>query len=406
MPLVKVSHVLQTPHGPVIAGELVVGEYLAPGELRDSISGEELPTNALVLGDIGAIDEIGHEVGFGFLKKIGRGLKKVGKVAVKLHTAPLKFAGKVTKGVVKAHVNVLKRTGKIVAKGTVAAVKYAKKNPVKALALAAIPGALGVYATYKAAKFVGKKVAQKLGGGGGAQEELPPSEEQQALPPMEPESSPGEQEPTTEPPEETAPPDVLEAPEAEAPPEDEGGGEAEESEEAGESENSVEGERQMPYEEQWVGLDEIAGEEIAGDDDYVGAAPKRRAAPGPNAAKVKSTGYTKYRRQYLPIASSSIAAGASATITVAPQTLFRGRRLSVPAAIAPSFLIDDLKVGNVSQGAAAGSVPAESFVANATGEDNIQMDTASPGKTISINVTNTSGGALTFRATLFGDSVQ
>ena len=473
LPLVKVTHVIPTAKGSVIAGELVFAHYMPPGTRRNQVSGEAEPDNAIILGDIASIDHVGYEVGWG-LKSLAKGLKKAvtktakvtargaktvakgtakvakvtTKAAVKVTKAvvktPVKLAYKGTKGLVKANVKVLKGTGKIVLKGSKAAVKLAAKAP-KALALAAIaPAGLGIYAAYKGAKFVGKTASKALGGGGRGQAALPPMEEETQPPYETPTDDGGEGYGGGghggETAEDETPPDVLAAPEADGSEYEDGyasdesadsyddsgdyatGDTGEGSEEnaesddapsedyaaegddgyqgSDESENTVQGERTMGGRSEWVGLDEIAGEEIAGDDyDVSGSA-------GPNRAQVRKTGYTKYRRQYLPIASGSIAAGASATITIAPQTLFRGRKLSIPSAIAPSFLIDDLKVGNVSQGAAAGSVPAESFVSNATGEDNIQMDTASPGKTISINVTNTSGGALTFRATLFGDSVQ
>lgn len=169
--------------------------------------------------------------------------------------------------------------------------------------------------------------------------------------------------------------------------------------------------------DEYVGFDEIAGDddigydEIAGDDDYVGAAPRRRKVAkgrrGPNAALVRERGYSKARRQPVGFTSTgTVAAAGSATISVIPQTLFRGRKLVVLSTVAPSFTIDDVKVGNVSQLAASGSLTADAFGPTTTGEDNMLLDTCPPGMSISMTVTNTSAGALTFRSVLFGDSVQ
>ncbi len=153
----------------------------------------------------------------------------------------------------------------------------------------------------------------------------------------------------------------------------------------------------------------VGWDEIAGDDEYVGldeiaGAPQQQ---GPSQARVRPKGYTKARKQMIGINSAAtIAAAAQSTITVAPQTLFRGRKLIVGAALGVAFTIDDIKVGNVSQMAASGSVIADAFLPTATGQDNISMDTCPPGMSISITVTNISAGALTFRGALFGDSVQ
>lgn len=386
---VRVTKVMQTPAGTVIAGEIVEGEYLSPREVAQ-LSGYDV-------NDV-------NDIGWGF-KKLFKGVAKgIVKVAdPRTHLKLAKFAVKTSLKVANPvnHFRVLKATGKIAYRGTKAAVKYVKKNPLKSLALA-VPGAGLAYLAYKGVKKIIPSAPPPQ-----EQEALPPEPEQAALPPMEPE-------PEQAAPEEAPPEEGGESQEAAAPDE----GQAEGSEE---SENTVQGETTMS--EEYVGLDEIAGEEIGAEewvgDDDIGAAPRSRgvmarragsrpaAAPSPGAVRVKSGGYTKHRRQYLPIASSgTVAAAASATITIAPQTLFRGRRLVVPSAIAASFTIDDIKVGNTSQGAAAGSVPAEAFLPTATGEDNLQMDTANPGKTVTLLVTNTSGGALQFRAVIFGDSVQ
>lgn len=358
LPLVKVTHVTQTPHGPVVSGEVVEGTFVPHP------------------------DDVGHdEIGAFWKRK-----KKRGGVAIARKPQPRR-----------------------VAKGKPKAVKWAKKNKKKARA--------------NTKRIAPKHVA------------LPPSavkagDKDSSGAPGGPSASPAEGGMLTAQGRDDAA--ALDAADdaaslSEASPDDGGGEEAEDTNQAADdgggedggddssdegaddSDADVSGVDNMGSE--WVGLDEIAGDDdVSGDewvgaDDIAGSAPKRKAK-GPNAALVRSRGYTKKRRQPLPFTSASIAAGASAVVSVIPQTLFRGRKLVVAGAIAASFTIDDIKVGNVSQGAAAGSIPADAFGPTTTGEDNMQMDTCPPGMSITLSVTNTSGGALVFRAVIFGDSVQ
>jgi len=113
----------------------------------------------------------------------------------------------------------------------------------------------------------------------------------------------------------------------------------------------------------------------------------------------------KARRFPSPVTATVVAGGASATIAATPQTLFRPERLVVPASLAPSFVLTDLKVGNVSQFPNAGELPLEIFAQ--TGVDcTIELDTVNPALNLSVTVTNITGGALTFRAGFIGTSVQ
>ncbi len=143
-----------------------------------------------------------------------------------------------------------------------------------------------------------------------------------------------------------------------------------------------------------VGADEIIGQEEYDDyddyddDDYdevealLGQLPRRRRARprrGPKryrspysrargiAAAVKSVEGSTLVRQSAPTKSRAlvigftqlgIAATASATVTQRPQVLFRPQRIVVPGSLAPSFTVDDVRVGNKSQFISAGAVPA------------------------------------------------
>lgn len=182
-----------------------------------------------------------------------------------------------------------------------------------------------------------------------------------------------------------------------------------------------------------VGADEIVGDDGYDDDGDVegllGALPlarlvknrglarrpggfaqrvQRASAPPRNAVVVQTAEPRNAQEMVLGIQSAStVAAGASEVITFRPQVLFRATRLIVPDIIAPYFTIDDIKIGNASQFAASGAVPASAFgeAVNASGKPNLVMKTAQVSQDIVMTVTNRSGAAAQFRAALFGDSV-
>jgi hypothetical protein len=175
--------------------------------------------------------------------------------------------------------------------------------------------------------------------------------------------------------------------------------------------------------------DDIMGDEIVGDeglgDDVMGRRLFRRRRRRPsrqaqaaalrrqaimqrrlsNAKVVIKKPPQKSRVQSIGFNAKGIAPGDTVDIPARPQVKFRGTRLSVPTSIASSFLIEDLKVGRNSQFVAAGAQSAETFKDTAT-SDNIATDTADPGMDIVLSVTNTSGTAQDFHATLFGDAVE
>lgn len=116
---------------------------------------------------------------------------------------------------------------------------------------------------------------------------------------------------------------------------------------------------------------------------------------------------TKARRLVLPMSSNgTVAAGSSTTVTARPQTIaFKPIRLTIPATIGPDFTIEDIKVGNKSQLAQSGSLPAEAFVQTAFGVE-MDMDTVQTSQDFVIQATNISGAARTFRAAVFGRSAD
>lgn len=102
---------------------------------------------------------------------------------------------------------------------------------------------------------------------------------------------------------------------------------------------------------------------------------------------------------------ATIAAAATAIVQGQPQIVFRPDRIVIPATIAGSFLINDLKVGKNSQFVNGTAVPAEAFTQGAFGV-RLKMDTLQISQTVAFTVTNVSLGALRFNAALIGPAVE
>lgn len=126
-----------------------------------------------------------------------------------------------------------------------------------------------------------------------------------------------------------------------------------------------------------------------------------------DAVVLKKTAPTKGRSLFMGLDSGAvlIAAGATGNVTDRPQKLFRPERLAVPASIAAMFILNSLNIGTVNQFVSNTAVPCETFQEGGVGVG-LRGDTAHPGLDITASVTNISGGALRFRATLFGSSVE
>jgi len=124
-----------------------------------------------------------------------------------------------------------------------------------------------------------------------------------------------------------------------------------------------------------------------------------------HAAAVVQRGPTKGNEYPLGFGPVVIPGGGTANIITQPQTTFRGRRLVVPSDFAGVILINDLKVGKNSQLSSSGALPARAYTEFAVGMD-MKMDTAQISQQISLNVTNISGGNVTFTALIMGTSVE
>lgn len=114
---------------------------------------------------------------------------------------------------------------------------------------------------------------------------------------------------------------------------------------------------------------------------------------------------SKSRRYTQGFGPVSIPGGQTVLVTVQPQTIFKGKRLVIPSDFAGVILINDLKIGNVSQFTSSNPVPGRGFTEFAVGTEQ-DFDTAQISQQISLNVTNTSNTAVTFTAMIVGLSVS
>jgi len=158
-------------------------------------------------------------------------------------------------------------------------------------------------------------------------------------------------------------------------------------------------------------LDVILGEDGL-DDEMLGAAVRQavQRRGGSGAARqplaVRDAGFTKSRKLVLGFDSvANVAAAGTAALNSNPQQVFSPDRISVPATIAPNFVLNSLTIGTAIQFLNATAVHAEVFGTTATAV-NMKMDTAQINSVISLNVTNLSGAALRFFAALLGPSAS
>lgn len=131
---------------------------------------------------------------------------------------------------------------------------------------------------------------------------------------------------------------------------------------------------------------------------------RRARAVDPKAIMVRKQKRTRRRRLIVPIPVTNIAAGGTAEVTIQPQRLFKTRRMIFPSAVADNFRLTDIKVGQQSQFAAAGDVPAGCF-SEVTVDGYVDFDTADIGNLISFDVTNVGAAAADFQGVLLGPAV-
>lgn len=96
---------------------------------------------------------------------------------------------------------------------------------------------------------------------------------------------------------------------------------------------------------------------------------------------------------------TGIAAGASANISAAPQKRNIPRRLFLSETVADNFVVDNIVVGVEPVLATAGAIAASAFVPNSLVPDFVQRR-CEVSMQVTVSVTNISGAAATFAATM------
>ena len=132
---------------------------------------------------------------------------------------------------------------------------------------------------------------------------------------------------------------------------------------------------------------------------------KGRGLPRRSPVGVVTMPPTKGRELALGFDSvANVAAAGTLAVNSNPQQVFAPERITVPATIAPNFLINTITIGTAIQFLNAAGIHAETFGTTAT-DVRLKMDTAQINSVVSFNITNLSGVALRFFATLIGPAV-
>lgn len=125
----------------------------------------------------------------------------------------------------------------------------------------------------------------------------------------------------------------------------------------------------------------------------------------PGKFDLKETQPIKQGSQPLPFDSvTDVAAGATVPITQRVERIFRCTALIIDSLIASSFLINNILVGADSVLSGVGAMPASAFLPEA--RTRLSFRTAQIGQSITLQVTNRSGGPLRFTAAMFGDAAS
>jgi hypothetical protein len=128
-------------------------------------------------------------------------------------------------------------------------------------------------------------------------------------------------------------------------------------------------------------------------------------AINPNALEYKEQSYHRSGELWLPIPPTIVAAGATATIPVAPQVPIQVLKVFVPSTTGVNFGLVDARVGKDSQFIAAGEVPCEIF-SEVSVDSNVRWDTCAVGQSIILTVRNRDAvNAQTFNGLMKGNVV-
>lgn len=137
---------------------------------------------------------------------------------------------------------------------------------------------------------------------------------------------------------------------------------------------------------------------------FPAAPPSQLVPPGQPGPRVVDVPAGPVGLALIPMNSAgTVAPGATAVITVQPQSIFKPYRMTVDPVIAAFFLIQNLQVGTVPLFDAPGAVPASNFPPNLQ-QGNLKKVTATPGIALTMSVTNRDGVAHPFFSTMFGEA--
>lgn len=103
---------------------------------------------------------------------------------------------------------------------------------------------------------------------------------------------------------------------------------------------------------------------------------------------------TEWRRLPLPLESVTLAAGATATVSVAPQSVFKVVKINIPDPGAAGVFLTDIKVGQASQFIAGGDIDVRTLVPEAV-STYMDLDTGRVGNVFSLTFRNTTAGPVT-----------
>ena len=158
--------------------------------------------------------------------------------------------------------------------------------------------------------------------------------------------------------------------------------------------------RHMVGMDQIVGLQQIVGQAVS---DALSSAFRRPGMSGsPREVPMVGNGPREFPMGF---GLTAIASGAQQIINANPQVNFRPSRLVIPDTVAPSFMVNDFKIGMRSQLVAPGALPATSFTEKAVGTA-MSLDTVNVGQFVTLDVSNVSTQAANFSASLFGTTLN
>lgn len=134
---------------------------------------------------------------------------------------------------------------------------------------------------------------------------------------------------------------------------------------------------------------------------------KNRFAASPGRALSTPRGIVpaSQRRVPLGLGSANVAAGATAILSAVVQRPLQPGRLVLSSDTLAAFLVNDIKVGSMSQLAGTSGLAAETF-SDVAQDVGVMFTPAGSGITVSVSVTNTGAQAAVISGTLLGLSSE